>query len=361
MPILDRYILKRFLLIFLAAMVVFMVIFHIIDVIEKIDKFLEAAMSLSTIGTYYLYQLPYYINLAVPMSILLASVFTIGILAKHNELTAIKASGISLYRLSTPVLILGLLTSMASFFFEDQVVIPATRVRIDIEQNKMDRYRKYSKKVFTNITYQDSVNRNIVIGKFLTKNNTAHTITVQYTQNNQLAKRIDAKKMVWEPARTGWRLYDFKIRQFDDQGNELTTTFFSDSLFHFNLQPMDLTQANMKPEEMRYAELVQFIHRLRNSGNDPRRWEVNRHFKIAFAFTNFIVIMFGLSLTAMKTRKNMSFGAGISLLIIFMYYGFIKFGQVLGYKGILTPFLGAWLGNIIFFLSGAYLFYKIRQ
>ncbi|MCK4297733.1 MAG: LptF/LptG family permease [Candidatus Marinimicrobia bacterium] len=359
--LIDRYVLKKFIVIFLLSLITFILIFNIVDIIEKIDKFIRAKMSLAAVGTYCLYQLPLFINIAIPMSLLLASVFTIGTLSKNNELAAIKSSGISLYRLSAPLLFVGLLFSVGSFFFEDTLVIPASRKRIEIEQNKLKRRRYSKKKIFNNVMYQDSPTCNIVISKFSTKNNTATSVTIQYTSNHVLTKRIDARKMIWIPEKNSWKVSNFKIRNFDNEGNETVSSVFSDSLLQFNLKPDDIIQTSLKPDAMRYRELSNFIKRLKESGNDPRKWAINLYFKIAFPFTNFIVILFGLPLAAMKHKKGISFGAGMSLLVIFTYYGFIKFGQVLGYKEILNPLLSVWLGNIIFLIAGARLLYKIRQ
>jgi LPS export ABC transporter permease LptG len=359
--LLDRYVVKKFVALFLLSLIAFLVIFHIVDVIEKIDKFLKSNMSFTEVCWFYYYQLPYFINIAIPMSLLLAVVFTIGTLGKNNELAAIKSSGISLYRLSVPLLFIGLLLSIGSYLFEDTIVIPASRKRIDIEQNRMKRRKRLQKTIYNNIMFQDSPNCNIVIGKYNTKTNTGNTVTVQQTRDNILTQRIDARKIIWKEDEQAWQLLDFKVRQFDYQGNEIVSTTVSDSLFYFHLHPEDVVQTSLDPESMRYRELSDFIKRLQESGNDPRKWKVNLYFKLAFPFTNFIVILFGLPLAAMRERKGISFGAGMSLLVIFTYYGFIKFGQVLGYKGLLSPMLSVWMGNIIFLLGGAYLLYKIRQ
>lgn len=361
MKLIDRYVLKKFLLIFALSLLAFLVIFNVIDLIEKLDKFLKVQMPPSLIATFYLYQLPYYSNLAIPMALLLAAVFTIGLLAKHNELAAIKSSGISLYRLSIPLLLTGVLFSIGSFLFEDSIVIPANRLRMDIEANNLRR-RKFAKKVtFTNVMYQDSPNCNIVLANFSTRDNTAHRVTIQYRDQFKLVRRIDARKMVWLPDNELWQLIDYKVRTFDDNGNEYVHSTANDTLIRFNLQPEDIVKTELNPETMRYQELAYFINRLRESGNDSRKWEVNLHFKLAFPFTNFIVILFGIPLAAVRPRKGIAFGAGMSLLVIFIYYGFIKFGQVLGYKGILSPLLAVWFGNILFLLAGGYLLYKIRQ
>ena len=359
--ILDRYVIRKFFSLFFMSMLTFLVIFQIVDIIEKIDKFLRAKMGLVDVLWFYYYQFPWFISIALPMSLLLASVFTIGIMGKSNELGAIKSSGISLYRISLPLLLIGFLLSIASFFFDDAIVIPATRKRVEIEQNQMKRRRKVRKTVYTNIMFQDSPTRNVVISRFDTRRNIGTTVTIQQIQDNVLLERIDARKIEWRPEKNAWLLRDFKIRDFSKNGTERVSDTIKDSLLALNLRPEDITKTSLDPETMRYRELAEFIRRLQESGNDPRKWEVNLHYKIAFSFTNFIVILFGLPLAAVKERKGISFGAGMSLLVIFIYYGFIKFGQVMGYKGILSPLLSVWIGNIVFLLCGAYLLYKIRQ
>ena len=359
--LLDRYILRRFILILTMVLVAFLVIFNVVDLIEKLDKFLKAQLPPAIILTYYLNQLPYFINVAIPMALLLAAVFTIGVLSKNNELAAIKSSGISLYRTSISMLIIGLLFSIGSFFFEDAVVIPANRIRQAIDANNLRRQRYAEKTYFTNVMFQDSPECNIVIALFSTRDNTARSVTIQNNRENKLINRIDARQMVWLADQKQWLVQDFKVRSFDADGNEFVSQVYPDSLFRFNLRPEDIAKTDLNPETMRYQELVYFIRRLNESGNDVRKWEVNRHFKLAFPFTNLIVILFGVPLAAMKQRKGITFGAGMSLLVIFIYYGFTKFGQVLGYKGILSPLWSVWLGNIVFFIAGAYLLYKIRQ
>jgi LPS export ABC transporter permease LptG len=361
MKLLDRYILRKFFGIFGLSMVGFIVIFFIVDVIEKIDQFLKAQMNLPELAQFYLYQIPFFIDIALPMSLLLAAVFTVGLLSKNNELAAMKSSGISLYRISTTLLIVGLLFSIGAYFFEDSCVIPASRKRIEIEETRMKRRQEALKSVYTNITFQDSPNRNIVISKYLSRTNSGITVTIQVTRENTLVQRIDARKMTWSADSAGWVLSNFKIRLFDEAGNEKIVTIPGDSLFFFNLTPDDVVHTSLDPEAMRYKELLRFIRRLNTSGNDPRRWEVNLHFKLAFPLTNLIVILFGLPLAAMKPRQGIGFGAGMSLLVVFTYYGFVKFGQVLGYKAVLTPWVSVWLGNLVFLLIGGYLLYKIRQ
>ena len=84
------------------------------------------------------------------------------------------------------------------------------------------------------------------------------------------------------------------------------------------------------------------------------------HFKTAFACSSFLMILFGLSLSVQKPRTNIGIGIGLSIFTIFIYYATLKFGQSMGYKGIINPFLSVWGANIIFLTIGIFLYSKSR-
>ena len=102
------------------------------------------------------------------------------------------------------------------------------------------------------------------------------------------------------------------------------------------------------------------IQKLKKNGVETLKCEVTRYLKISFAFTNLIVVICGIPLVVIRERGELSFGAGASIFVIFGYYAFIKFGQSLGFKGLLSPIMSAWIGNLIFFLIGIVLFWKSR-
>ena len=124
------------------------------------------------------------------------------------------------------------------------------------------------------------------------------------------------------------------------------------------IDPMDLTQQSVKPEEMNYWELSRFVSKLKNYGVKDPRWEVNLHFKPAFACTSFLMILFGLSLSNRKRQHSLAMSIGMSIIVIFLYYAAIKSGQTMGFQGLLTPILSVWIPNFLFFIIGAYMFSK---
>ena len=112
---------------------------------------------------------------------------------------------------------------------------------------------------------------------------------------------------------------------------------------------------------MNFADLTARIDQLKKNGVDTTKWEVDRLFKISFAFTNLIVVLFGLPLVVMKSKGGLSFGVGMGIFVIFIYYAFIKFGMSMGYKGIMPPLAAAWMGNVIFSIGGLLLLVFARK
>ena len=120
-------------------------------------------------------------------------------------------------------------------------------------------------------------------------------------------------------------------------------------------------QTHVKPEEMNYWELKKFVNKLEKFNIQDPKWAVNMHFKTAFAYSSFLMILFGISLSIRKPRTNLAVGIGMSIITIFIYYSAITIGRSLGFKGVLSPFLSVWLPNIFFFIIGSYLFYKVKS
>ena len=120
--LIDRYLISSFLKKLLNILTIFVVIFLVVDVIDHIDKILDYSITFSEISMIYLYSFPQYINIAFPMAILISTVMTFTIFQKNNEITALKASGVSIYRLSVPFFIVGIILCVGMFYFENIIV-----------------------------------------------------------------------------------------------------------------------------------------------------------------------------------------------------------------------------------------------
>ena len=355
---LDNYIIGQFISNFLLSIFAFIIIFLLVDLIDRLDKFIDTEMPSNDIFNYYMLTIPWFISISMPMGLLLSTVFTMGVLQKRNELTAIKASGVSIKRIGNSLLLIGVLFSILLFYFDNNIVTQSMHKRTELE----DRYFKKNKNSIArkqNIHRQISDNNVLTINKYNFKKNTAHNISILSFNNNELITRIDAKKMFWDNQINSWKIPYYTKRNFNNNSMNFAS-INNDTVLNVNFTPIDLIKESVKPEEMNYFELNDFVKKIKSNGLKEPKWEVNLHFKSAFACSSFLMILFGLSLSVSKPRSNIGIGIGISIFTIFIYYATLKFGQALGYKGIINPFMSVWNANFIFLLIGVFLYSRSR-
>lgn len=356
--ILDKYLLKRFIINLGIAIITWIVIFLVVDIIENISKFIDRGATLHQFFLYYLYYIPYIISLTLPVAMLLSTLFSLSVFAQNNEVVAQLSSGISLYRLLAPLLIIAMAISIASGFFNEIVVPEANQRRLDIKRYDISGETRPEEKSRSNIYRQDSEKRKFIIKYFNGKINEARSVSIQSFNGPTLVERIDADRMVW----TGeyWMLFNGQVRTFSGEHERFYS--FKDSAFYdTNLKPEDMIELQKKPEEMSFAELNRFIAELQLIGGDTKKWIVERQLKISIPFSNFIVVLLGAPLASRKRRGGVGKNFALSLLVSFIYFVIIRMGQVFGHQGDLSPILAAWLGNLIFFTLGLISLFSVRK
>ncbi len=119
---LDLYLVRQFVVLLALILIGFQVIFIIVDIFENLDKFIDNKVPIKIVFLFYIYTLPWFINIGLPMAVLIATVFSMGLLVKRNEWTAMKASGISLYRVVVPFLLVSSCVSVCSFYLDNSLV-----------------------------------------------------------------------------------------------------------------------------------------------------------------------------------------------------------------------------------------------
>ncbi len=364
--IIDRYLIRQFLSILAMALVGFIAVFIIVDLIENLDQFIDNSVPVRTVLRYYFYTLPWFLSICLPMSMLIATVFSVGLMVKRNEWTAMKSSGISLYRLATPLILIGFIMSAVAYDLDNVLVSWGNEKRFVIERKYMKKKSRRRlirhKSILNDVFLQKQETIHIALSKYRINKRSAQGATIIFLDNGMIDKRIDAKSITWVDSLEGWAVSEFSIRSFGpDRTEDKVVISKHDSVMALGFVPDDITKQFKSPDELNFTELTERIALLKENGVDTRRWEVARYFKISFAFTNLIVVLFGLPLVVMRQKGGLSFGAGMSVFVIFGYYVFIKFGQSLGYKAVLDPLLAAWIGNIVFSTGGLLLLFFARK
>ena len=360
----DYYILREFLTTFIIVSIFFTLISLIVDVFENLNRFIDNQVSYNILLDYYRASLPSMISVTIPVSCLVSSVFTYGMMIQRKEWLVLKSSGLSLYRLSIPVLLFGFLLSVGSFYFDNSIVIENNKKKNDIKSSYMskNKNRIRDKSVFENVYFQKNQKDLIALEKFNSNNNVAVNLNFIEVENGMLLRRIDSKKAIWDTEINKWNLKDFSIRNFDNNGLEKNVVISkNDSLIYLNFSPKDIIDTASSSEEVSYLELKKQIQSLKNNGVNTLRWEVDLNYKIAYSFISIIVIFCGIPLSVYRSNTTLAFGGGLSLATIFSYVILLKFGQSLAYGGVLTPFFGAWMSNFVFIGIGTYLMLNARK
>lgn len=357
MRILDLYILQRFVITLLYALMVFILIVIFVDMVGNLAKFIDKDIPYLIIAKYYLFFIPYLFVLVLPVAMLLASLFGIGQMARYNELAAIKSVGISLNRILLPLLFLSILISLLALVFGEIVVPLANHEKSRIKNEYLEPVSKQIKSRITNIYWRDKLDRRIFISYYDSREKTAHKVSIQKYQENQIVERLDAVKMIWKDST--WFLVDGYKRLFSGNTEE-AAPFDTLKDNNIDFKPEQLAQTQKEPEDMSYGELNNFIKEVKRNGGDANRWLVDLYIKISFPFASFVMVLFGAPLASNKKSSGVIAGFIISLIISFIYFGFVKFIQTLGHTGTFSPLLSAWLPNGIFFASGIILLFETK-
>ncbi len=359
MRIHDRYVLADFARNLAIGLLAFTVIYVTVDFTEKINDFVDNHARIRDMTLYYAYKIPWILVLIMPVSVLLAAVFSLGRLSKQNELTAFISAGTPLTRIARPIIVSAFFISLAVMAFGEFVVPETNRrsmhiERVDIKKEAEETDTRYR----TNVHYQGESGRTYYAESYdVVLKALLNPILYEY-RGAVLARRIDAKKAYWDGAQ--WIFVDGAVREFHAQG-EKVTPFAKLPVKDLAERPEDFAKEEIAPEEMNSRQLRVFIDKLARSGGPVDKYRVDFYFKFSFPFTNLIFAMIGAALSSAKRKPSMATGFGLTLLISFTYYGVLRVGLGLGHAGTIDPLFGAWMGNVVFLAIGGSLLYRANQ
>ncbi|MEO6696021.1 MAG: LptF/LptG family permease [Ignavibacteria bacterium] len=357
MKILDVYILKQFSKNFAFGILCFLLIFILVDLFENLDKFIDKKLTTILIVQYYLYFIPEILKLITPVGMLLATLFTVSRVNTSNEMIAVNSSGISIYRFSFPILLFGMFITILSLYFNGWIVPKSNSEKLSIERTYLDKNKITG--LVQNLHIQDSENMILSFGIYNESERKASNVSLQYFSEkdlSQLLTRFDIKTSKWDSSKNEWKLFYISERKFDSSLTEQYTYIDSGyvseipDIKKIYLTPSQIIKKQLKPDELLLTDLEDFIDSMEESGQSVSKAKVDYYSKISFPFANIVVILFGLSLSFGRKKSGTAIQFGISILVTFIYLGFIKVSQTFGYSGDINPILTAWLANITFLL-----------
>ncbi len=353
---LDRYVFTEFWKIFVTTALGFPILVNIIDLTDNLDKYLSQNLSAGRIALSYLYWLPDSMFMVLPAAVLFATVFSIGALTRHSEITAAKASGISFYRFIAPIFVGAIIATVLGLILGE--LAPLTnKKRLDtLEVSKInpssDRY---------NFAYAADRGRVYKIGALHLVDPSIEGMMIERKGNgpDYPSYAIASNTAKYRNGK-GWLLQKGAMHLLTDSMQNLTFSFDSLVDRHFTEPPKQLTLAQKAPTDMGFRELGRFITSMERSGAEVNELRVERMLKIAIPVTCIVILLFGAPLATSTQRGGAAYGVGLSLATTVIFLMLIQLTKGIGGKGMIPADLAAWLPSIIFGVVGVILFARVR-
>ncbi|OPY92416.1 MAG: Lipopolysaccharide export system permease protein LptG [Syntrophaceae bacterium PtaU1.Bin231] len=359
MTVLDRYISREFILTFGFVLLAFLCLYMIVDFFERIRMFLSNSATLGQIVSYHLYTVPGIVAMMIPACVLLAALITFGLLSRNHEIVAMKANGISLYRIALPVMAFAIVACAVNFLLNEFVTPAANRRAEYIKYVEVQKKKEWGAFKENQIWYKSG---NAVYNFKLVSpsENRIQGVTIHHLDAGfSLVSRIDAREARWTGER--WELRDVLRTTF--AGPDFPSIERLPALpVEIAERPEDLQAVQKSADQMGFRELRDYIGKLRREGYDATRYETDLHGKIAFVFVSLILALIGVSFPMRSERSGgIAQGIGIGVVIGFSYWIVFAFMLSLGRSGTLPPLVAAWATNVIFGIAAVMMFRKANQ
>ncbi|NJN75730.1 MAG: YjgP/YjgQ family permease [Synechococcaceae cyanobacterium RL_1_2] len=365
LSILDRYLLKEMLLPFLFGLGLFSSLgIAIGSVFDMVRRVTEYGFPLSMAMQVLFLRMPEFIVLAFPMAILLATLMAYSRLSSDSETIAFKSVGIHPYRLIIPALLMGLLISGFAFIVND-IVAPMANYQAGITMDKAFGNIKTTLKERNIIypEYQKKDGESVLVRLFYAEEydgTLMKNLTILDRSKPEVSQIINAPTAEWNTEENLWDFYNGTIYFLSSDGSAQNLVQFEHQQLALPKAPMELTQHTRDFNEMSISQAQQQLELMRLGGEVKaiRKLEVRIQQKIAVPF---ICIVFGLVGAALGVRPQDTSRAtsfGICIGIIFFYYLFNFLSSAMGVWGVVSPFVAAWLPNIVGLSMGSTLMWR---
>jgi lipopolysaccharide export system permease protein len=357
LKILDKYILKEFFRFFVITFLALIALFLIVDFFERIRMFLSNNASFTQMVSYFLFSIPLITSYVLPPTVLLSTLMTFSSLSKFHEITAMKANGINIYRITLPIFFFSLITAVFYFYFNEMItpasVQKTTYIKnVEVKKQKTPGVFKqneiwyYSKDAIYNFKMFD-IDKNILRG-----------VTINYLNPDaSLLSRIDAQNAEWKNDR--WFFYNLLITNFDENKNPVLE-WSRERIINIPEKPEDFKVMQKDVEKMGYFELRKYVKKIQSEGFDAKEYIVDIYGKIAFPFVMLIMVSIAVPFSLRLERSGgVMQSIGVGVFIGFSYWIVHAFSMSLGKAEILPAFIAAWTANILFSVIAAFLCYRV--
>jgi LPS export ABC transporter permease LptG/LPS export ABC transporter permease LptF len=361
--VMDTYVLSSFLFYFVLLLASFVLMTHVFTFFELLSDILKNHTPMARVLTYHLFLTPRLVYELTPFCVLTAVLVTFGVLTKHNEVTALKACGVSIYRLTAPILLAGLLLTGGLFAFDHYWVPDADRrqdaIRAEIKGRPAQTFLRPDRRWISGLNdriyyykYFDQAER-VMLG--------VHVYEIDPVRF-RLKRHIAAERARWEPQLKAWVFQNgwsrdmngTAVARFEDFSGQ-TRTFPE-----LEEQPDYFVKEVKQSRQMNFQELESYIQELQQSGFDTVALQVQFHKKFSVPFFALIMAMISIPFAFLSGNRGAMAGVGLSLAIAIVYWSVGQVFEQVGNLSELPAQVAAWSPDAIFSLAGLYFLARMR-
>lgn len=353
---LDRYILGKFMRTYIFGLLAMIIIIVIFDYSEKVDDFMEKGAPVEgIIYDYYFNFVPYVANQFSSLFAFIAVIFITSKMASQTEIVAMLSGGVSFRRLMWPYMLGSTFIAVASFILSMWI--------IPVSQNHSNEFlAKYMKKD-PRVRYDPVVVREvgddefIIIQGYTPNSETTPGVYLERYVDKELVSKIEAKNVKFNKSTGFWAADRSKI-----------TTLIGENEYHtekkpFNVQldidERELGQVKKVVKTMTIDELNDFrADQVRKGSRNVSIIDVERHSRVSYPISTFILTIIGVALSSRKMRGGMGMHIGLGILLCFSYIMVGRVSEQVAISGSIDPWIGVWLPNIIFAVIAVVLYFK---
>jgi len=354
---LDWYIIRKFLGTFFFSIVLILGIGIVFDLTEKMDDFYEYQLTAKDIILdYYIYFIPYYMNMFSSLFIFISVIFFTSKLAGNSEIIAMMATGMSYRRLMLPYLLSATLLFIMMFILSGYVIPPASGKILDFT----DKYvQSFSTENARNIQMEVEPGTVLYIETFRLASNTGFRTSLEHFDGKTLKMRITADRIIYDSA-YNWHLENYTRRDFDDMYESLSRGIRLDTIIP--MQPKELFITAEQAQQMTNPELKAYMERQRQRGaGNLQAFENEWHKRFASPIGAFIMTLLGFTMSSKKIRGGMGKNLGIGVALSAGYILFSTVSTSFSVSGTMSPFMAAWIPNFVFLAIGTYLYFQMKK
>ena len=363
MLILEKHILRNYVASFVFCVTLLIVVGIIGDILSFIENIFKYRISLGSIFAFYFYLAPFAFVNMVPFAALLASVYVFNSLSKHQEITAVIASGISLWKLLKPVMAVTFIFCIVTFIVNDRFVPPSLERANSIRRDELESHKEDNAERFgiRDLALYSQGGQMMFAKNFYPDSNTLENVIIQsQDKDNVITEKLSAREIKWiKKGKSGgfWEGEDVIIFKLGAMGEfQGDPEVFKKKKIDIIETPSDLRKNQSDPKFMSYRQLRDYIEVLHTGSEETlRRLKVDLNYKLSFPFMALVTVLIGVPFSIETGRANALIGMAKGITAGVAYLPVVAITLALGKGGYVSPELSSWVGIVFFALTGAHL------